>query len=512
MDNLDINKKGKLLGVKKWAIILFIFGFLVVLSQYSTDSSNQITNKYQLFKFNNNKEESEDVNSKESSTNRLSPQVHTVAKKIPVNVVENYINLSDIAQKLNSNKTTETESTTNAATKEKNHTVSFKMSSVVNTTANNTKVNVSINNDYFTTAAFNAATTKSIFSKTTEIPRNHFPFVKGMYNMSRFLKLPPPVPIRSSSKEPLLNYPQKRDYPQLLKLPNKCGRGHKVPVDFEKLDDFDYDSEMFLLMAVKSSCSSRGRRDAVRQTWGNETWVKQNLNVNLKLVFLLGSCTSESLSKNLKKEHEDWMDILQWDFHDSFGNLTLKEVLFLQWFTKTCQNVPYVFKGDDDVFVNTKNIVEYLRKEVLPEKRKDLFVGSVLVGSPRILDPTWKYYVSYNLFPEKYYPPYVSGGGFLLSSDVIVRIFSASMRMRIFPIDDAFVGTLLKSCGIKPNNDPRFKSWGISPPPVGPCRLSKVFTFHKSLPTTLVRQWKDVLRLDRSKCDPNYNVMASQTR
>ena len=46
---------GKLLGVKKWAIILFIFGFLVVLSQYSTESSNQIINKYKLFKFNNNK-------------------------------------------------------------------------------------------------------------------------------------------------------------------------------------------------------------------------------------------------------------------------------------------------------------------------------------------------------------------------------------------------------------------------------------------------------------------------
>ena len=164
------------------------------------------------------------------------------------------------------------------------------------------------------------------------------------------------------------------------------------------------------------------------------------------------------------------------------------------------------------MFVNTKNIVKYLQKELSPNERKHLFVGSVLVGSPRILDPSWKYYVSYNLFPDKYYPPYVSGGGFLLSSDVIVRIFTASLRMRIFPIDDAFVGTLLKICGIKPKNDPRFKSWGISPPPVGPCRLSKVFTFHKSLPTTLVRQWTDVLRLDRTKCDPNYNVMASQTR
>jgi len=483
----------KLSGVKKWAIILLIFGFLIVLSQYSTNINNQITNKYKLYKLNNKKAAGEYVNSKESSTKLYNSQVHMVTKKVPVKIVENYIDLSNIAEKFNSNNASETKSTTKLSidevTKVRNDEV--------------TKVIMSIND---------AATINTVFSETTKIPQNHFPFVEGMYNMSKFLKLPPPVPIRSSSKEPLLNYPQKRDYPQLLKLPNKCGRGHKVPADFENLNKFDYESEIFLLMAVKSSCTARNRRDAVRQTWGNETWVKQNLNVNLKLVFLLGSCTSESLSKNLKKEHEDWMDILQWDFHDSFGNLTLKEVLFLQWFTKTCQNVPYVFKGDDDVFVNTKNIVKYLQKELSPHETKDLFVGSVLVGSPRILDPSWKYYVSYNLFPEKYYPPYVSGGGFLLSSDVIVRIFTASLRMRIFPIDDAFVGTLLKICGIKPKNDPRFKSWGISPPPVGPCRLSKVFTFHKSLPTTLVRQWTDVLRLDRTKCDPNYNVMASQTR
>ena len=280
------------------------------------------------------------MNSKESLTNLYNSQVHTVTKKVPVKVVENYIDLSNIAEKFNSNNASETKSTTKLSidevTKVKNDEVSFNVSPVIKTTNKNRKVFVSIKD---------AATINTVFSETTKIPQNHFPFVEGMYNMSKFLKLPPPVPIRSSSKEPLLNYPQKRDYPQLLKLPNKCGRGHKVPADFENLNKFDYESEIFLLMAVKSSCTARNRRDAVRQTWGNETWVKQNLNVNLKLVFLLGSCTSESLSKNLKKEHEDWMDILQWDFHDSFGNLTLKEVLFLQWFTKTCQNVPYVFKG-----------------------------------------------------------------------------------------------------------------------------------------------------------------------
>ena len=284
-------------------------------------------------------------------TNDLNYQVQAITNKFPVKIVENYVDLSSVAQKSNHKSVTDitknTELHSNAITEIINNTVSSKDFSKMEatTTSNSIEINASLNTNNVTTAAANDGTVKLNLSKTTKFSQNHFPLIEGMYNMSKFLKLPPPVPIRDASKEPLLNYPQQRDYPQLHKCPNKCGRGHKFPVDFEEINSFNYDSEIFLLMAVKSSCTSKDRRDAVRQTWGNESWVKQNLNVNSKLVFLLGRCTNDSLSKSLEKENEEWMDILQWDFHDSFGNLTLKEVLFLQWFTKTCQNVPYVFKG-----------------------------------------------------------------------------------------------------------------------------------------------------------------------
>lgn len=55
-------------------------------------------------------------------------------------------------------------------------------------------------------------------------------------------------------------------------------------------------------------------------------------------------------------------------------------------------------------------------------QQRDLFVGSVLYPSPRITEPRSKYYVSENLWPEKYYPPYVSGGGFIMSSVMAARV------------------------------------------------------------------------------------------
>lgn len=69
-----------------------------------------------------------------------------------------------------------------------------------------------------------------------------------------------------------------------------------------------------------------------------------------------------------------------------------------------------------------RNIIDYL-VSLSSENGKNLFVGSVLYPSPRIKDPKSKYYVSSNLWPEKYYPPYVSGGGFLMSSVVAKKIF-----------------------------------------------------------------------------------------
>lgn len=67
-----------------------------------------------------------------------------------------------------------------------------------------------------------------------------------------------------------------------------------------------------------------------------------------------------------------------------------------------------MLQGDDDVFVNMQNIIDYV-VSFPNDKAKDIFTGSVLYPSPRITDPKSKYYVSSNLWNEKYYPPYVSG-------------------------------------------------------------------------------------------------------
>ncbi|KAJ8386880.1 hypothetical protein AAFF_G00165810 [Aldrovandia affinis] len=134
-----------------------------------------------------------------------------------------------------------------------------------------------------------------------------------------------------------------------------------------------------LLMVVKSVIEQHDRREAVRKTWGREQVIG---GLKIKTLFLIGSPSVGKDAKNLQKliQYEDriYGDILQWDFMDTFFNLTLKEVNFLKWFNTYCPQVKFIFKGDDDVFVNTNNLVELIGFKTEEHKVRNLFVGDTI--------------------------------------------------------------------------------------------------------------------------------------
>ena len=50
-------------------------------------------------------------------------------------------------------------------------------------------------------------------------------------------------------------------------------------------------------------------------------------------------------------------DIIQADFLDTYRNLSLKDLALLEWTILHCPDVPFIFKGDDDIFLNVDNLV-----------------------------------------------------------------------------------------------------------------------------------------------------------
>lgn len=266
-----------------------------------------------------------------------------------------------------------------------------------------------------------------------------------------------------------------RYFPMLMNHPEKCA------------------GDVDLLIVVKSVIEQHDRREAVRLTWGKEHTIRTK---RVKTLFLLGTPAPEKDSRNLQKllEYENRLygDILQWDFMDTFFNLTLKEVNFLRWFSIYCTDVPFIFKGDDDVFVNPANLVDLIDFRTQEGKVRDMFVGDTISKAFPIRHRQSKYYIPKELY-NKPYPPYVGGGGFLMSSQLAHRFFAVSESVTLFPIDDVFLGMCLQKLGLVPEMHPGFRTFGIvrhvSPMNSEPCFYRHLIVVHKMSPKELLRMW-----------------------
>ncbi|MBN3295592.1 B3GN7 acetylglucosaminyltransferase, partial [Amia calva] len=281
-----------------------------------------------------------------------------------------------------------------------------------------------------------------------------------------------------------LLYRHCRYFPMPINHPEKC-RG-----------------EIYLLIVVKSIITQFDRREVIRKTWGKESEVDGK---RIKTLFLLGAPSKEEEKANHQKllEYEDHIygDILQWDFMDSFFNLTLKEVHFLKWFSTYCENVHYIFKGDDDVFVSVQNVLEFLDGS----KIRNLFVGDVLFKAKPIRKKENKYYIPQALYNKTHYPPYAGGGGFLMDGPLARKLYAASETLDLYPIDDVFLGMCLEVLQVTPIRHNAFKTFGLvknksSKLNREPCFFKSMIVVHKLLPPDLVNMWKLV----------NSNLICSQ--
>ncbi|KAM6921468.1 UDP-GlcNAc:betaGal beta-1,3-N-acetylglucosaminyltransferase 7 [Xenentodon cancila] len=270
-----------------------------------------------------------------------------------------------------------------------------------------------------------------------------------------------------------LLYRHCRFFPILLNHPEKCT------------------GEIYLLMVIKSVATQHDRREVIRKTWGKEQVVNGK---RIKILFLLGKPSNEAERDNHQKlvEYEDQIygDILQWDFLDSFFNLTLKETHFLKWFHIYCSNVRFVFKGDDDVFVSVENIFEYLEDN----NDKNLFVGDVIFKAKPIRKKDNKYYIPAALYNKTYYPPYAGGGGFLMDGRLVKRLNWAADTLELYPIDDVFLGMCLEVLHVTPIKHSAFKTFGLvknkdSKMNREPCFFKNMIVVHKLLPPDLLHMW-----------------------
>lgn len=271
----------------------------------------------------------------------------------------------------------------------------------------------------------------------------------------------------------------------LLNVPGKCGGPENS-------------ADVFLLLVIKSSPPNYDRREVLRKTWASERL--QN-GVWIRTLFISGTTgegfEKRKLNKLLALENHEYQDILQWDFHDSFFNLTLKQVLFMEWMEVFCPNVHFLLNGDDDIFANTDNMVQYLQGLKDNDGSRHLFMGHLIQYVGPIRQPSSKYFVPVQVQESDRYPPYCGGGGFLLSQFTSRTIYNMSHSIILLPIDDVYMGMCLEKAGLKPASHMGVKTAGLHVPSDkldrhDPCYYREVLLVHRFLPHQIFIMWKEI--------------------
>lgn len=121
-----------------------------------------------------------------------------------------------------------------------------------------------------------------------------------------------------------------------------------------------------LVFVVKSAMDHFAFRNAIRQSWGFE---RRLSDVIIRTVFMLGAPSptrsdQNELQRLIDIEHEQFQDIVQANFHDSYYNNTIKSIMSLRWAVEHCPRSRFYMYVDDDYFVSTKNVLRFLRDPV----------------------------------------------------------------------------------------------------------------------------------------------------
>ncbi|XP_054762215.1 beta-1,3-galactosyltransferase 5-like [Lytechinus pictus] len=201
-----------------------------------------------------------------------------------------------------------------------------------------------------------------------------------------------------------------------------------------------------LLILIKSAPSHRSRRQAIRETYISD--IKRN-NMSVRVLFILGNTKYERERELIKTEADEQKDILQADFNDHYYNLTIKLIMGFKWVTNFCRNSEFVMSIDDDVMLDIFTLFEDL--QTFKGKNRTNFCLAKPNTWPPDRKEDSKWYCPKAIYPYEAFPVSPYGHGYVLSQDVVRKLYDASKTLLpVVPFDDVYCGMLMnvKSIGI----------------------------------------------------------------
>ena len=244
----------------------------------------------------------------------------------------------------------------------------------------------------------------------------------------------------------------------------------RVQLDLESVQAICQPDD-YLLIYILSTITNIQRRDIVRSTWGS----KRN---GTCFVFIIGDVSgiipdAGEFQMRVNQERNKYHDIVQINHVESYANVVYKEVAALQWSRKFYPNIPYLFKTDDDLIVDSillSSIAKMLltnvtTNDILTPKYHSLLLRNIRSSDRETFfrsvaalkfQPTvrhGKFGISESVWPHQFLPPYCSGFGWFMSKQIRDRLVKASYTYplnKVAWIGDVFIsGFLAKAANVK---------------------------------------------------------------
>lgn len=158
--------------------------------------------------------------------------------------------------------------------------------------------------------------------------------------------------------------------PTASQTPDPLGRSTHLM----DMPNFDYrinqpacDKDVKALILIHTAITNVGKRNLIRSTWASRSYINRT---PLRVIFLLGGVSrglGQTWQDYIEREAQHNGDMIQGNFQDAYRNMTYKHVMALKWFNENCAHAQLLVKVDDDVFMNTPQLVKYLADPTLPE-------------------------------------------------------------------------------------------------------------------------------------------------
>ena len=95
------------------------------------------------------------------------------------------------------------------------------------------------------------------------------------------------------------------------------------------------------IIYVHTAPANVERRMLLRNTWANNQLFKDG---RTKTIFLMGTPDNVKDQAIIRKEYEQYNDIVQGSFLESYKNLTIKGIMGLRWVSEFCPQAKFALK------------------------------------------------------------------------------------------------------------------------------------------------------------------------